>query len=550
MDNSTISMDELNNLSKETLIFLFAQQSESLRILTEQNAAITKQNETLSRQITDLNEKLAILIQQRFGSKTEKQLSGQCSFLVSDTGELIFNEIEAAVPDEIPEETPAEQVITYTRKKSGKRDVNLSELDSTVVVHSLTDEELAEKFPGGWHELDEEVYKEVKYFPARFLVVEHHIKVYADSKNIVRGNAPKRLLAHSILTPELAAAIIHAKFVNAMPLNRISEDYLRQDVNIPRQDMAGWMIRLNRYYLGQVHDAFKKELLKSHHLHCDETPFHMPEKGKQYMWVYHSPGDTDTHPVYLYEYPGTRGASAPDEYLKEYKGILVTDGYESYHTLARRRPDDLKVAGCWAHLKRRFAEIVKAIKKSEAVSPTQQLAVEAVKKIELIYHTDNKFKDSAYEERLNNRQKAVKPLVDAYFAWVKEKYQPGKIDSSSKLAEAFKYSLKQEPYLRVFLDDAKLPLDNNDAERSIKKFCVGKKNWQIIDSKHGAEASAMLYSLAETVKANGLKTYNYFVYLLDQLKEYPRGEVPEDVLEALMPWSDKLPEDCRKTKSR
>lgn len=97
------------------------------------------------------------------------------------------------------------------------------------------------------------------------------------------------------------------------------------------------------------------------------------------MWVYHSPGDTDTHPVYLYEYPGTRGASALDEYLKEYKGILVTDGYESYHTLARRRPYDMKVSGCWAHLKRRFAEIVKAIKKNEAVSPTQQLAVEAVK---------------------------------------------------------------------------------------------------------------------------------------------------------------------------
>ena len=105
--------------------------------------------DAIKEEIDALNKKLAILIQQRFGSKTEKQLSGQCSFLVSDTGELVFNEIEAAVPDEIPEETPAEQVITYTRKKSGKRDVNLSELDSTVVVHSLTDEELAEKFPGG-----------------------------------------------------------------------------------------------------------------------------------------------------------------------------------------------------------------------------------------------------------------------------------------------------------------------------------------------------------------------------------------------------------------
>ena len=127
--------------------------------------------------------------------------------------------------------------------------------------------------------------------------------------------------------------------------------------------------------------------------------------------------------------------------------------------------------------------------------------------------------------------------------------KPG-LDRSSKLVGALNYSINQEPYLKVFLEDAKLPLDNNDAERSIKKFCVGKKNWQIIDSKNGAEASAMLYSLAETVKANNLKPYEYFVYLMYELMKYPRNNVPADSFVDMMPWSDKIPEHCRKTKTR
>lgn len=555
MENTTISKDELNNLSKETIIFLFMQQSENLALIKDQYQTLVAQNEfsneqmkALQKQITDLQEQISILTQHRFGARSEKNLPGQMAFDID--GNLIFNEAEALVPDAIPEESPIEQVITYTRKKTNKRDVSLADIDTESVTHELSEEELKKKFPNGWHELDEEVYKELKYVPGKFLVIEHHIKVYADKKKIIRGKTPDRLLSHSILTPELAAAIFNAKYVNAVPLNRLSEEFKRSDVFIPRQDMAGWMIRLNRYYLKPIHNAFKEELLRSHHLHCDETPFNMPGHSKQYMWVYHSTGDKDTHPVYLYEYPGTRGASAPDAYLKDYKGVLVTDGYESYHTLAKKRPNDLKISGCWAHARRRYAEIVKAAGKNTPLTPMQQIADEAVARIAAIYNSDNKSKELSEEERMNNRQKVVKPLVDAYFAWVKEQLCKPGIDQSSKLVKALNYSVNQEKYLRVFLDDARLPLDNNDAERSIKKFCVGKKNWQIIDSKNGAEASAMLYSLAETIKANNLKPYEYFSYLMYQLMKYPRENVPEDVLADLMPWSDKIPDNCRRKTTR
>ena len=291
----------------------------------------------------------------------------------------------------------------------------------------------------------------------------------------------------------------------------------------------------------------KAEIMKSHHVHCDETPFVMPEHSKEYMWVFHSPGGNDTHPLFLYEYLGGRSGKVLEKYLSGYQGILVTDGYQPYHTLMKNS-DTIQVAGCYAHARRKFAEIIKSVKKGASLTPGQSVAAEAVKRIDAIYHLDNMYKNSSAKERLNNRQQSVKPLVDAYFAWLKT--LQGKSNSSSKLKEAINYSINQEIYLRKFLEDPDLPLDNNDAERSIKSFCVGKHSWHIIDSVKGAKASALLYSIAESAKANSLKPYEYFCYLLKELVKHPRNNVPEEVLKALMPWSEEIPDHCRKTKSR
>lgn len=218
--------------------------------------------------------------------------------------------------------------------------------------------------------------------------------------------------------------------------------------------------------------------------------------------------------------------------------------------MANEHPDDLKVAGCRIHARRKFAEIVKAAGKAGPTTPGQKTAAEAVKRIASIYHIENMYKESSEEERLDNRQKSVKPLVDAYFEWVKEQLCKPGLDQGSQIARALNYSVNQEQFLRVFLENGEIPPDNNDAERSIRAFCVGKHSWRIIDSKNGAEASAMLYSLAETAKANRLKPYEYFAYLLTRLMQYPRDNVPEEVLVKLMPWSQELPDNCRKTKNR
>ena len=343
---------------------LLLQQGENFRILSEQSAVIQKQNEQLLKQVEDLNEQLAILTQQRFGSRSEKnlQISGQLSFDLDNQN--IFNEAEIITENGFAEEPTIDETVPARKPRpKGKRAVDLAGIKTTTESHYLDEDTLNAAFPKGWHQLEDEVYKELKRIPASYEVVEHHIGVYAGNGNdakIIRGEAPKRLLNHSILTPSLAASVFTAKYVNAVPLNRISEGYGYDGINISRQVMAGWMIKLHRYYLEPVHRMMKTELFASHLIHCDESPFKMTgekdatdPQSKDYMWVYHSPGHGNCHPVYLYEYDnGSRAGYVIGEYLKGYTGVLVTDGYQSYHTLQKERSDDIKVAGCWAHYSR------------------------------------------------------------------------------------------------------------------------------------------------------------------------------------------------------
>lgn len=362
MMNQVFTAEQLNALPKETLVLMTLQLSDSFQLLEKQSRVILDQNEALLKQVADLSEQITILTNRMFGRKSEKntQISGQLSWNMDDPS-LAINEAEALVEEGFPEEPGIGEVVEQKRKRTprpkGKRTEDLKDIHTTREDHYLSDEELKEKFPDGWKQLEDEVYTELKRIPESYEAVEHHIGVYAGKgkgDTVIRGKAPNRLLSHSILTPSLAASVFTAKYINAIPLNRLSEWYSYNGVTISRQVLAGWIIRLYEYYLEPVHGRMKEELFHSHVINCDETPFKMTgekeeedPKSKDYMWVYHCAGKNRGHPVFLYEYDnGSRAASVPDTYLKGYQGVLVTDGYQSYHTLAKRRPDDLKVAGC------------------------------------------------------------------------------------------------------------------------------------------------------------------------------------------------------------
>ena len=396
----------------------------------------------------------------------------------------------------------------------------------------------------GWKQLPDAISKKYHFVPARVEVEEHHIGVYASKtdEHMVKADHPKALLHGSLVSPSLGAAIINGKYVNAVPLYRLEQEFQRYGLQITRQSMANWCIRLAEEYLSILYDHLHEELYFYHVIQADETPVLVNHDGrkagsKSWMWVYRSGHLYQDRQIVLYEYQQTRNASHPREFLKGYDGICVTDGYQVYHTLEKEL-EELTIAGCWVHCRRRFDEALKLIPKP---SQKESNAFLLMKQIQAIYREEGKLNDLSSDERLKQRQAVIKPLVDAFFAYLKTI----NVSKKDKFGDAVRYARNQEKYLRVFLTDGDVPIDNNASERAIRGFCIGKKNWQMIDTIHGAKSSAIIYSIVETAKANNLKPFDYVQHLLEEIPKH-MNDKDCSFLEDLLPWSGKLPAGIRK----
>ena len=526
--------EQLNSLDRETLIRLFLSQQEQL--------------ENIDHTLQLVLEQMADLKRHRFGRSSEKHgAEEQISFMEVDGKIVFFNESEAVAAEESTDE-PEDVSRTRPKKKQGKREEDLDGIPVVVVEHSMTDGELEDKFgKDGWKQLPDEVYRRYRFTPAKIEVEEHHVKVYAgkETEEVIKAPHPQTLLRGSLVSPSLEAAVINAKYVNAVPLYRQEQEFERYGLHISRQNMANWTIQCADRYLAVLYDYLHEKLYGYHVLQADETPVLVNKDGrpagsKSYMWVYRTGRMYTERQVVLYEYQKTRNASHPREFLKDFNGVCVTDGYQVYHTIEGER-EDLRIAGCWSHARRRFDEAVKALPKAKQKDSRAYLALTM---IQAVYREEKQLKDLPAEERKNRRQLSVKPLVEAYFTWVRENLP--KVPQKSKTWEGFNYSLNQEKYLKVFLDDGEVPMDNNAAEQSIRGFCIGKKNWVMIDTITGAKSSAIIYSIAETAKANNLKPYDYFEYLLTEIPKH-LDDTDRSFLDDLLPWSPSLPENCRKT---
>ena len=441
------------------------------------------------------------------------------------------------------------------RKKKGKREADLKDLPVEVLPHTLPEEKLQEIFgPDGWKQLPDEIYKRVRVQPAVYTVEEHHVAVYAgrDNQTIVKADRPKELLRNSILTPSLAASIMNAKYVNGLPLYRISQEFLRNDIHISRQVMANWMIQCADRYLGPLYDYLHNRMYRFHVLQADETPVKVskderPANSKSYMWVYRTGKEYGDTPIILYEYQKTRKADHPREFLKGFTGVVVCDGYSAYRKLDRES-ETIVFAGCWTHARRYFADALKALPKKEHPAAKDTVAYEAIKRIGAIYHLDNQLSDLKPDERRKQRQINLKPLVEAFFAWAKEIQASGRL-SKGKTLDGINYCINQEETLKVFLDDGEVPLDNNATEGALRSFCLHKHAWKLIDSIDGAKSSAIIYSITETAKANNLSPFRYLEYVLTVMKDH-QEDTDYCFMEELLPWSEQLPEICRsKTKT-
>ena len=525
--------EKLNSLDKETLIQLFLSQQEQLGQIDHTLQLVLEQMADLKRH--------------RFGRTSERhETENQISFMEVNGKIVFFNESEAAAAEN-SEDEPSPVSQKRPQKRKGKREEDLEGLPVVVIEHAIEEKELEERFgKEGWKQLPDEVYRRYGFTPAKVEVEEHHVKVYAGKKTeeVVKAPHPACLLKGSLVSPSLEAAVMNAKYVNALPLYRQEQEFERYGLHISRQNMANWTIQCADRYLAVLYDYLHEKLYGYHVLQADETPVLVHKDGrpagsKSYMWVYRTGRMYTQRQIVLYEYQKTRNASYPREFLKDFSGICVTDGYQVYHTIEKER-EDLRIAGCWSHARRRFDEAVKALPKAKQKT---SLAYLALSMIQAIYREEKPLHDLPAPERKTRRQFSVRPLVEAYFTWVKENI--AKVPQKSKTWEGFQYSINQEKYLKVFLEDGEVPMDNNAAEQSIRGFCIGKKNWVMIDTIAGARSSAIVYSIAETAKANNLKPYDYFEHLLTEIPKHLE-DTDRTFLEDLLPWSPALPENCRK----
>ena len=535
--------EQLNKLDKELLIQLFLG-------LQDQMEELTKQTQALNDKMQLMMEQIVLSNKSRFGRSSEKMTDpGQIRFMEVDGKIVFFNEAEAVCDLTAPEPDDLEIRASKKKKQTGKKNEDLSGIPVQRIDHYMTEEELTSEFgEKGWKQLPDAISRCYRFVPAKVEVEEHHIGVYASKtdEHMVKAPHPKNLLRGSLVSPSLAAAVINGKYVNAVPLYRLEKEFERYGLAITRQNMANWMIRLGESYLAVMYDYLHRLLYRYHVIQADETPVLVNKDGrpagsKSWMWVYRSGFMYPEKQIILYEYQKTRNASHPREFLKDYSGICVTDGYQVYHTLEKEK-EDLKIAGCWVHCRRKFHEALEVIPKDLR---KQSVLYLIMNQIRAIYREEGKLSGLSSDERTAKRQLVVKPLVDAFFAYLKQ--NSDRVPKSGKTKEAFTYALNQERYLRVFLENGDVPMDNNASERAIRGFCIGKKNWEMIDTVNGATSSAIIYSIAETAKANQLKPYEYFEYLLTEIPKH-MDDKNSNFLEELLPWSETLPENIRKPK--
>lgn len=531
--------EQLNTVDKPFLIHLLLQQQEQLEALTKELHASNEKMQLLMEQVI-------LGKQNRFGRPSEKMDdTNQISFREVDGSIVFFNEAEAVSDLSVSEPEDLELRSPKQSKRKGKKEADLSGLPIRRIDHYLSETELEEEFgEKGWKQLPDAISRKYHFVPAKVEVEEHHIGVYASKtdEHMVKADHPKSLLHGNLVSPSLAAAIINGKYVNAVPLYRLEQEFRRYGLQITRQHMANWCIRLGEEYLSVLYDHLHEELYSYHVIQADETPVLVNHDGrkagsKSWMWVYRSGHLYHNRQIVLYEYQQTRNASHPREFLKGYDGICVTDGYQVYHTLEKEL-EELTIAGCWVHCRRRFDEALKLINKSHQ---KESGAFLLMKQIQAIYREEGKLNSLSSDERLKQRQAVIKPLVDAFFAYLKNI----KVSRKDKFGDAVGYALNQEKYLRVFLTDGDVPIDNNASERAIRGFCIGKKNWQMIDTINGAKASAIIYSIVETAKANNLKPFDYVQYLLEEIPQH-MDDTDCSFIEELLPWSEKLPAEIRK----
>jgi transposase len=493
-----------------------------------------------------LKEQIGLARHQRFGSSSEKSSPEQIA--------LIFNEAELCAEPDLPE--PAiEEVVTYKRRKAkGQRQLDLENLEVVKTEYRLAeDQQVCPQCSGALQEMGEDVREEIECVPATYRIRRHVRYKYACRRcqqeeittPILVAEMPKPAFPGSLASASSVANVMVQKFVIGTPLYRQEQQFERQGLHLTRQTMANWMIK----GAGILEPLFEKmhQLLKQQDIaHADETVLQVlcepgrAAQSKSYIWLYRT-GRDGPYRVVLYDYEQTRAGSHPKSFLEGFAGYLHVDGYVGYECL----PGVIVLVGCWAHVRRKFDEAIKALP-TPARKKAASLAHEGLGYCNQLFAIERELADATPDERKAQRLERSRPVLGALKIWLDE--QAPKVLPKSLTGTAINYCRNQWPKLVRFLEDGRLEIDNNRSERSIKPFVIGRKNWLFANTPKGAHASAVIYSMVETAKENGLDPFLYLRTLFERLPNIDTDD--QEVISELLPWSPSIQQTCNVPKRR
>lgn len=508
------------------------------RSVEELEALVAQQQETLDRQQAMLEERDALIAfyrewkrlidSQRFGARSER-FDGDEQGRLFNEAEVLAETGEAARPEET-------SVVAYTRAKRGRRPLP-DFLPVRELLHDL--DEAAKVCPhDASHRLVEigrEQSDQLTFIPATVEIIRHIRPKYACStckQGVKLASMPKLPVPKSIASASLLAQVATAKYVDGLPLYRQEKIFERLGLDLSRATLAHWMVKMGELVEPLV-ERIRDDVRRSAVVQCDETPFQvLKEPGKaaqspSYLWVLR--GGEASQPLIYYEYDPSRSGEVPKRLLRGFQGFLQTDGYEGYAAIGHE-PGVVHV-GCWAHVRRKFDE---ALRGQRSKTPATQSAKhskarQALTQIQALYAIERSVKDASPEARHQERQARSRPVLEKLRDWLDAGITS--VPPQSLTGKAMAYLDRQWPKLIRVLDDGRLPLDTNLVENAIRPFVVGRKNWLFADTTAGARASANLYSLIETSKANRIEPWRYLNHLFDAL---PRIENAAE-LETLLP---------------
>lgn len=532
--------EELTNLTKDELIQLVVERDQAVK--------------DAEKRIDLLVSELKLERHKKYGRTSEKLSEGQIELFV-------VNEIEA-IADSAKDEDDTLETITYKRRKpkeKRRRTLDDSNLEEVFVDIELPeDERICPCCGGELHDIGVETSSTLEVEPVRYYKRTRRIHKYAcrtcehehRGQTIVKASAEPALIPGSFASPSVVAHLMTEKYVCFVPLDRQERVLAHEHIYLSKQTMSNWMIACSDAYLEPLYDLLHKDLVAQDIVMADETPMKIlhpvvspeektsdnsppgkpPSSKSCHIWVYRTSKFSDKQ-IIMYDHRATRSGACAHNFLRGHTGYVQCDGYSGYNKVGK----DIKLAGCWAHARRKFHDAyVLATKGTREYECTKQ----ALAYFAALFKLERKFEKLNAQQRYLARAKESTQVLSEFRKWAEA--NRNKVRPNTKCGEAFTYLFNQWGALTVFLEDGRIELSNNASERSVKQAVMLRKNSLFVNTMSGAKSSSIILSIVETAKANKLSPESYLRFLFETVPSTPISELPE-----LLPWGNRIPESVR-----